>query len=197
MLSVRWSNIDGLVRYERALKVLGDKRMRAVENRVVNRTGDAARTQVRRQLPKQTGLKRKVIVEAVRVSRSDPSTLTYTMTAQGGEVALKFFGARETRRGVSAAPFGQRKIFEGAFMKAGWVWSKRVIKPNWNGQVFKRTGGTTRTGMDEFEKQKSGVFIPKEMVRGATKSAFERTVSSVMPRRFEHEIKRATGGAFS
>ena len=190
-LTITWQNVESLRRFDNALKALGDKKMRAVANRAVNRAGDAARTQVRRELPKQTGLSRKLIVQAVRVTRSSPATLTYRMTSFGGDIALKHFGARETRGGVSAAPFGQRKVFPGTFIMGGRFPNRVDI--GMGGHVFERTG----TGRFPIEKQKSGVIIPAEMVKGATKDAFERTVSTVLPQRIEHEIKRATGGVIS
>lgn len=191
-LAMSWKDIQGMHRFEKAMAALGSVEMRAVGNRAVNRTGDMARTQVRRELPKQTGLKRGTIVRAVRVSRSTPQTLTYEMTARGGDVSLKYFDARETRRGVSARPFGLRKVFPGTFMKAGW-WPHRVAKPGWNGQVFKRAG----LGKFPIEKQKSGVIIPAEMVKGATAKAFSVTVARVLPKRVAHEIKRLTKGVAS
>ena len=190
-LLITWQNVEGLRRFDNALKALGDKKMRAVANRAVNRAGDAARTQVRRELPKQTGLQRKLIVKAVRVTRSTPATLSYRMDARGGDIALKYFGARETRRGVSAAPFGERKVFPGTFIMGGRFPNRVGI--GMGGHVFERIG----TGRFPIEKQKSGVIIPAEMVKGETRDAFERTVSTVLPQRIEHEINRATGGGIS
>lgn len=192
VLSLTWRDIEGVRRFDNALKVIGSKKMHQAENRAVNRTGDMARTQVRRVLAKQTGLKRPSIVKAVKVSRSMPQTLTYEMRAHGGDISLKYFGARETRKGVSAAPFGQRKVFRSTFMQAGW-WPNRVDKPGWNGQVFKRVSSDKLP----IEKQKSGVIIPAEMVKGATEVAFNTTVARVLPQRIKHEIKRLTKGVIS
>ena len=190
-LTITWQNGESLRRFDNALKALGGQKMRAVANRAVNRAGDAARTQVRRELPKQTGLQRQQIVRAVRVVRSTPATLIYRMTSFGGDVSLKYFGARETLRGVSAAPFGQRRVFPGTFVKAGRFPNRVGI--GMGGHVFKRAGA----GRFPIEKQRSGVIIPQEMVKGATRDAFERTVSTVLPKRLEHEISRATGGVIS
>lgn len=188
-LSLTWQNVESLRRFDNALKALGSKQMAQAENRAINRTGDMARTQVRQKLARQTGLKRPVIVKAVRISRSNPSILTYKMTSHGGDIALKYFGARETRKGVSAAPFGKRRVFTTTFMRAGW-WPNRVAKPSWNGHVFMRAGASKFP----IEKQKSGVVIPNEMVKGATADAFNSTVARVLPQRIAHEIARLTNG---
>lgn len=190
-LTVSWGNVEGLERYERALMALGDKKMRQVQSRAVNRTGSMALTQVRRNLTKQTGLPRRTIVDAVKTSNSSTATLTYKMWSIGGDVALKYFGARETRRGVSAAPFGKREVFEGAFITGGRF--PRRVSLKMGDHVFERTGHRRLP----IEKVLSGVIIPAEMVTGATKSAFETTAARTLPKRIEHEIKRATGSAFS
>jgi hypothetical protein len=191
-LQIRWQDVESLNRFDNALKALGSKKMGQAANRAVNRAGDMARTQVRQKLTRQTGLKRPTIVKAVKVSRSTPQTLVYRMSAHGGDVSLKYFGARETKAGVSAAPFGNRKIFASTFMRAGW-WPNRVVKPRWNGQVFARAGASRFP----IEKQKSGVIIPNEMVQGETRDAFRSTVARVLPQRLDHEINRLTKGVVS
>lgn len=191
MLDIRWKDVRGLVRFEDAFDELGERGMRRVGNRAVNRTGDMARTQVRLTLPKQTGLPRRTIVKAVRVKRSTMATLAYTMKAQGGDVSLKYFKARETRAGVSAAPFGKRQVFEGTFMRGGRFPNR--VPLNMGGHVFARVGAARLP----IEKQPSGVIIPVEMVSGQTAEIFNRTVARVLPRRIAHEITRATGGVLS
>jgi len=150
-----------------------------------------ARTQVYRSLTAQTGLKRRVIVKAVRVTRSNSGTLTYTMTTKGGDIALKFFAARETRRGVSAAPFGQRRIFPSTFILGGRFPNRHGVV--FHGHVMRREGASRFP----IKVEQSGVIIPAEMVKGATAQAFRSTVARVLPQRVEHEIRRATGGVFS
>ena len=157
--------------------------------RAINHTGDKAKTQMTRALVLQTGLKRRTIVKALRVSKAGSGGLTYTIRSSGGNVGLKHFGARETRAGVSAAPWSRRSVYDHTFMKAGW-WPRRVTKGNWNGQVFERAGTRTNSGMDRFVKVKSGLFIPKEMVEGASAAAFSSAVASDLPGRLEHELGR-------
>lgn len=169
--------------------------------RAINHTGDKAKTQMTRALTAQTGLKRKVIVKALRVSKASGGALTYTIRSSGGNIGLKYFGARETRSGVSSAPWNKRSIYPHTFMKAGW-WPRRVTKGNWNGHVFERAGTKTRTmhgtkgkgGMDRFVKSKSGLFIPTEMVSGASGAAFAEAVATHLPGRLELELGRAMGG---
>lgn len=183
-LHLTWVDASGMKRFERLVRQLNDGQVRIVGNRVLNRTGDTARTGVRRTLTKQTGLKRAVIVKAVRVKRSDPATLAYTMTSKGGDIALKFFGARETRKGVSAAPFGKRKVFASTFIKGGRFPNRSGIV--FRGHVMKREG----PGRVPIHVEQSGVVIPHEMVTGDTAAEFQRVVRTVMPRRMAHELRR-------
>lgn len=183
VLQVRWQDVRGLHRFDNGIKALG-KDGRKVMQRALARSGDMARTQVYRALTKQTGLKRQVIVKAIKVTRPSFVELSYTMRARGGDISLKYFSPRETRKGVSAAPFGKRQVFAGTFMKGGRF-------PNRKGMVF--NGHVVhRTGADRFpvEVQKSGVIIPNEMVEGATAEAFQRVVRENLPRRVEHELGR-------
>jgi hypothetical protein len=193
--TLAWADQSALDRLYRAINELGgEKAIRKVGNRAVNRTGDMARTKVTRALTAQTGLKRKVIVKALKVKRSDWATLTYTITSRGGDIALKYFGARETRAGVSAAPFSQRRVFAHTFMRGGLFPNRKAL--SMGGQVFMPDTSNPKWGR-AFDKVKSGVVIPAEMVKGASKDAFETTMAEVLPARIEHEIRRATEGVLS
>jgi hypothetical protein len=185
------ADLSQLTRLANVLGAAGKNAPLAIA-RAVNHTGDKAKTQMIRTLTVQTGLKRQVIVRALKPHRATPDNPVYRIDSAGGNIALKYFGARETRAGVSAAPRGQRQTFAHTFMKAGW-WPKRVEKRNWNNQVFIRAGGSTKTGMDKFEKVKSGVFIPDEMVTGATADAFRTVAERDLPDRLAHELLRALG----
>jgi hypothetical protein len=164
------------------------QRAPAAIGRAIRRTGDMTRTQMVRSLTAQSGLKRKVIVKAIKAKSSG---LTYTLASKGGNVHLQYFGARETRKGVSAAPWNHRRVFSGMFIKGG-RFPKRVPL-GLGGAVFARTGA----GRLPIASQRSGLFIPKEMVSGATAAAFTGTVQRVLPARLAHEMAAIFGGAVS
>lgn len=180
-------DVAGLDRLANLLGAAGNQAPHALR-RAVNHTGDKARTVMVRTLTLQTGLKRGVIVRAMKVNRANFGSLVYAIRSKGGNVSLKFFGARETRSGVSAAPKGQRRIYAASFLKGG-RFPKRVPL-QMGGHVFIRTGGAPRL---PIQKVKSGVYIPNEMVEGATRSAFLSVVSASLPARVEHELMRVLG----
>jgi hypothetical protein len=184
-----------LGRFANQLAAVGEKKAKQALQRAIAHTGDKAKTQVIRALTKQTGLKRDVIVRAVRIRKPSYDDLRYVMTTRGGDISLQYFSPRETSKGVSATAFGRRAVHPGTFMKAGW-WPGRVQKDNWNGQVFRRTGNITRKGegMDEFEKVDSGVVIPDQMVKGMTLAAWRTVAERDLANRVGHELGRMLGG---
>lgn len=155
----------------------------------INHTGDKAKTAMTQALTVQTGLQKKVIVKALRVTRAGAGSLTYTIRSAGGDVSLKYFGARETRAGVSAAPWGRRQVYTGTFIKGG-RFPNRVALPKLNGQVMRRESGSKLP----IAKAKSGLFIPNEMVTGATAVAFNEVAERDLPDRLAHELLRVIGG---
>jgi hypothetical protein len=200
---------NGLALLEEATRALGSatKAKRAF-TRAINRTGQTVGNEAGRALSDQTGLPRRTGIKAVRreVERATPATLSYVIHGQGGDISLRYFKPRETRKGVTASPWNSRRLYPSSFMRAGW-WPKRVVKPNWNGQVFVRANsdgysydglrsqGAKRVGT-KFTKQKSGLFIPIEMVRGATAAAWQQGARRLQPR-IEHEVRAITRGIVS
>jgi len=178
-----------MARFGATLAAIGEGKAQLALYRAGKHTMGKARTRVVRALTKQTGLPRRTIDRAVKEITPAASGLTFILQTRGGNVSLKYFKARETRAGVSAAPWGKRSIYPSTFMKAGW-WPKRVDKPNWNGQVFERSAGQTRNGMDRFNKVRSGLFIPEELVKGETAAAWKALIQTDLLPRIEHEIGR-------
>lgn len=139
--------------------------------RGINATGLKARTEMRRALVAQTGLKYGVFVRALKSKAATPGNLRFEIKSRGGNVRLKFFRPRETRAGVVAVPWNRTTLFPGAFMKGGHF-PKRV-KLNMGGEVFQRK----ESGRLPIEGGRSGLEIPEEMVRGLSRAAFEKVTT--------------------
>lgn len=206
MLSITVTG-NGLVRFHDAVRALGEPKARVAYSRAINRVGKTVGNEAGRALSDQTGLPKSTGKRAVtrKVDRASPGSLTYTIHGRGGEISLRYFKPRETRKGVTASPWNKRTLFPSTFMKAGW-WPTRVGKPNWNRQVFERlttsgygternavTGKIERKGT-KFKKVKSGVFIPHEMVRGQVAQAWTNGGRTRLQPRVEHEIAVLTKG---
>lgn len=176
MLEIDASQVAGMAE----LFKKAEREAPAAIGRAVRRTGQMTRTQVVRTLTTQTGLKRDVINRAVKEKTS--GGMTYALVSRGGNVSLKYFKARETAKGVTAAPWNSRRLYAGAFIFGGKR-PHRVGLP-FGGQVMQRSGASRLP----IHKLKSGLFIPREMVSGASKAAFLIMVASVLPDRLRHEI---------
>ncbi|WP_414833590.1 hypothetical protein [Afifella sp. YEN Y35] len=196
MLKLEWRNKKSFDRFADAVEVLGEKKGAGVKRRALNRAGDQARTAAGRELAGQTGLKKAYTGKKLRdgTTRAKAGRLLYTIKVQGGDVPLKYFDAKETRKGVSAKPFGKRQVFEHSFIKGGLFPRRKVL--NMGGHVFEAATDIGAWGRP-FEKKKSGVVLPTELVKGATAAAWEKVGTRVLQERIAHEIKRATGGVVS
>ena len=197
-----------MAQLEEATRALGSEgRARRAFARAINRTGDTVRNEAGRALSDQTGLPKSTGKRAYRQGgeRATPASLSYVVEGRGGDISLRYFKPRETRKGVSAAPWNARRVYPSTFMKAGW-WPKRVPKPNWNRQVFERIGdgysydglksnGAKRVGT-KFKKVKSGLFIPIEQVQGQAAEAWRKGARRLQPR-IEHEVRVMTKGIVS
>jgi hypothetical protein len=166
--------------------------MPKVAARALNRTGAKAATQVVRALTVQTGLARKTIKRAVKSFRASERSLNFALKTRGGNISLRFFKARETRAGVSAAPLGKRIVVPRTFMKAGRFpnrvrFDSRGKGKGMHGNVFVRKGKARLP----IEGGRSGVYIPTEMLQGQTLAAFDGLVMSDLP----VQVERALGDA--
>lgn len=192
-IKVAWRSKAGLDRMERSMHDLGaERKFASAAARSLNKVGGKARTQVQRNLVKQTGLARSTIVRAVQQHGASPGRLAFELRSHGGDIALKYFSPKEFRAGVKAKPFGKSTLFPGTFLRAGWFPS-RVETTRFGGHVMKRTGA------DKWpvESQDSGVIIPAEMVKGQSLAAWRLVVDRDLPARLMHDLSRAAGGAFS
>ena len=184
---------DGLLqRFSNQLGELGARAPIALA-RALNHTGAKAKTAVIKNLTVQTGLKRSVIVRAVKVNKATAAaeqfnyagSLTYTLSTSGGDISLKFFSPKETRAGVSAAPRGRRQLFAGTFTKGGRFPNRKG--PVMGGHVF-RNVSAGHAWRGKAELQNSGVYIPDEMLQGATAAAFDQIMGAELEARVSHEI---------
>lgn len=152
-------------------------------NRALKHVGDKARTGMRRALAGQTGLRYGVMTRAVHGRMQGGS---YVISSRGGEVRLKFFSPREGAGGVTHRSPRRPSPIRGAFMRGGAPGHRVRLRM---GGVFMRTGA----GRLPIAAVKSGVWIPKEMVTGASAEAFFDTARKELPDRLAHELMRILG----
>lgn len=192
-IKIWWAD-DNLLRQAKKLMRLSE-RFPVLVSREINKVGNRAKTQVIRNLTKQTGLPRDIIVRAVgNPTVAKPGRLSYDMVTRGGNIRLKYFSPKETDEGVAAKPFGKRVLYPGAFMRGG-RWPNRVVVPGFKGHVFYRIGYGKRKDGSFGEKitfARSGVVVPHEMTKDATAGAFKRIAGPLLKSRIENLLIKHT-----
>jgi hypothetical protein len=183
-VSVKWAD-EHLKKYGQKLAILNERFPKVIP-REINKVGNRAKTQVIRNLTKQTGLPRKTIVKAVgNPTVARPSRLSYEMVTRGGNIRLKYVKPKETRPGVVAKPWGKATLYPGTFLKGG-KFPRRKTVAKFDGHVYRRLN----TSGSRITQVRSGMFIPTEMTTGATKAAFERIAGPLLQQRVEAVIRK-------
>jgi hypothetical protein len=150
------------------------ERSASVLMQAVNDTGNAARTQVIRTLARQMGLPAGTVRQNLVTRPASLRSLSYEIVSRGAYLSLRSFGAMPRRGGVSARPWGKRRVFRGTF-----------IVRQLGGQVFRRT-----TPARHPISALWGPAIPTEMIRDAVPKAFDDAIAERLPRRLAHHLDR-------
>lgn len=177
-------NIDASkwIELEKRVARAGGKNSELALQRALNHTGRKAKTKMQRLLAQQTGLTIKTTRRALKTKNASSAAGGFEIYSRGGNVRLKFFKPRETRRGVKASPWNSPRVYAGTFMRGGQFPNRVALKSG--STVLKRKGSTRLPLM----QQRSGLFIPKEMVTGQTEQGFYRTAQEELAKRMIHEL---------
>lgn len=179
------SDTRGVSALLKSLEVMGHKAPSATAL-VLNRIATRTKQRVIPALTHQTGLNKRIIVKAVRQLRASPKNLRAGLVSRGGNISYRYFSAREENGGVVAEVAGRRVTLPGAFRRSGRAPNRYAVK-KLGGQVYINP---SRRWRGEIEKQRSGVFIPEEMIAGATLRAFEQVVASELPVEIARELSK-------
>ncbi|MGQ3671798.1 hypothetical protein ACT6QG_05315 [Xanthobacter sp. TB0136] len=185
---------NGLERFEQAVKTLGEGKAKRAFRMAINQAGRDTRKPTYDALADQTGLKKRVTRKALKAKTASANNLSYTLTGRGGDIGLKHFGGRETRKGVSAAPWNKRQVFDGTFMKGGLFPKRKTL--NLNGHAYEPNTATNKWGR-KFTKAKSGLTIPQEMVKDITAETFERVGQAKLGEHIPKVIAKVTNGVIT
>lgn len=165
-----------LARYSNQLAALGNSQAHIAMSRALNHEGEKGRTQVKRALVKQTGIKYGAVDKSMTTIRSTPATLTYRLKARGDETNIAWFGGVQRQKGVSAAPWNKRRIFAHSF-----------IIPRF-GRAFIRTSKKRLPIRWLY-----GPNLARELVKDYSAAAWRSGVANVVAR-IGHEITRLLPG---
>lgn len=174
----------------RALEAFG-KRLPNAQANVLNRLGTRTKSAVIPVLARQTGLSTRIITKAVKLYRASPQNPRVMLITRGGEVSLRYFGAREVAGGVEATIKGDRVFIAGGFRRSGPQGNRHMVA-KLNGQVYVNIDGKRWRG--QIRKEKSGEFIPYEFVTGQTAKTFNAIVDSDLLVEVERELAKLIPG---
>lgn len=141
--------------------------------RALNRSADQATTAMGRQLADETGLGVRDVHDTFEIEHGDMSDFSYHLRIPGRQTRLSEFAPRETRKGISARPWGQRRVFPGTFEIPG------------RDDVFHRTTRARYRIEPLF-----GPNLAVEAMRGDTLQVGADTFCEAFARRMQHEIGR-------
>ena len=175
---------NGVMRFEKAAEALGSQsRAYTAFRRALNDTSRRAFTQVKRAVSKQMGTTQQAVVNHGKLRRipAAGTKLETSINSSGGYLPTALFAARQTKSGVSAAPWATRRIFPHTF----------IVK-KLGGNVFHRTGKGRLPIQKHF-----GPAVPKELVRDQSKAAFETIASTFFPAEVMRQVRVLTSGVLS
>lgn len=128
-------------------------------SRACNRAGDMTVTSMGRTLADETGLGVREVREHIDVERSTRESFEYLITLGRYQTTAGMFDPRETKLGVSARPWGTRRVFPGTFMVRDEVFhrigkARYPIEPIFGPDLAKQAaeGETIPTAVDVGEE---------------------------------------------
>lgn len=148
---------------------------RSATRRALNKVGQQGLTLTLRTLSGATGLTQKKLRQYISQDRADYTDLSTSIRVVAHTFNVASFGGRQTKKGVSSAAWGVRRVYPGTFMIHGRTAMKRVgkarypIKPIW------------------------GPRITREFVRENTETLLEQLVARQLKPTLAHEMDFALG----
>jgi len=116
--------------FKKALRDIGNVPRKYVQKAMVtalNKVGAEVVTQAKRELKDATGLKAGVVAKKIKKDKARKGDETYSIHIKSRYLNAIEFGARQTKKGVSAKIWGKRKIYRGAFIGSGRNSGKQLV----------------------------------------------------------------------
>lgn len=163
--------------YAARLEAMAAGAGRAAIAQALNQGGESVRQKTVSAEAAQTGLSHDTIDRAQQSIPATAASLAFTITSHGGNVRLKYFGAKEGGSGVTAHPWNKSTFYRGAFITSGRP-GHRAPSPKLHGHVFENISGGRWHG--KIRLKRSGLFIPTEMTKGSTAAAFDTASATIL-----------------
>ena len=143
----------------------------------LNKTGDQAKTLIKKEIVKATGLKAGSVSKRITGKKAKWSDQTYRLSVEGRHFTLDAYKnkPRETKAGVTHSAWGKRQVAKGAFLINGLGGNRIAVK--------RVRGQMTSTGKGKV-KALSGASAPREYVRNNMEDKVGLKVKEKFPKLF-------------
>ena len=172
---------------DRAMRGLWNVKTKYIQKALVtslNKIGAEVFTQAKRELKDATGLKVGVVAKGLKKDKARKGDETYSIHIKSRYLNVIEFGARQTKKGVSAKVWGKRKVYRGAFIGSGRNSGKQL--------VFKK-----RKNAPKRIEALHGASLPREFERQDMAKIFNKKIKTRFPilfkRALEFHLMKARG----
>tara|TARA_B100000929_G_scaffold283373_1_gene264371 strand:- start:392 stop:943 length:552 start_codon:yes stop_codon:yes gene_type:complete len=172
---------------DRAMRGLWNVKTKYIQKALttsLNKIGAEVFTQAKRELRDATGLKAGVVAKGLKKDKARKGDETYSIFIKSRYKNVIEFGARQTKKGVSAKVWGKRRIYKGAFIGSGRNSGKQL--------VF----GKSKRKKNKL-KALHGASLPREFHRGDMEKIFNKKIKTRFPilfkRALEFHLMKAKG----
>ena len=165
--------------FKKALRDIGNVPRKYVQKAMVtalNKVGAEVVTQAKRELKDATGLKVGVVAKGLKKDKARRGDETCTIRIKSRYLNVIEFGARQTKKGVSANAWGKRKVCRGAFIGGGRNSGKQL--------VFKKLKDNPKR-----IEALHGPSLPREFHRQDMESIFKKKIKTRFPILFKRAVE--------
>ena len=141
----------------------------------LNKVGTKVVTQAKRELKDATGLKAGVVGKKIKKDKARKGDETYSIHIKSRYLNVIEFGARQTKKGVSAKVWGKRKAYRGAFIGSRINSGKQL--------VFKK-----RKDDPKRIEALHGASLPREFERQDMAKIFNKKIKTRFPILFKRAL---------
>lgn len=170
---------------ERLLAELPAKHVKPALARALTKTAQNVRVAASKAIREKRQLSAKAVNGALMVRSANRNKLYAQVVATGRPIPLKEYGARQGKKGVTAAVNkGARKLVAVNGIKA-------FISEKLNGHVFARTERFRTGGPKDSRKIKKlfGPSIPQTLINAEVRKAWEATAKDSIIKRTQEEVR--------
>jgi len=163
--------------FKKALRDIGNVPRKYVQKAMataLNKVGAEVVTQAKRELKDATGLKAGVVGKKIKKDKARKGDETYSIGIKSRYLNAIEFGARQTKKGVSAKIWNNRKIYKGAIIGSGRNSGKQL--------VFKKS--RRKKGIEAVH----GASLPREFERQNMAKIFNKTINKRFPILFKRAL---------